>query len=529
MSLSVFPHRSFPGWDADGDYPAFPWRSFVRWGIYAAETVGIARYFVFVDWNNNASFIDADEDITEYVIEVTTDAGREGEMDFCKTGKCEIVLDNTDRRFSPENASGALYDNVKPFRQIKIVATYGGASYSLFRGYIKRITPHPTLASKVAYLEAVDGFEILRLSRIITALFEDQLTGALIGEVLDEAGWPVARRTLDAGQDTVPWFWVDDRVLAITPVKQLAESERGLFYFDGAGDAVYEDRHHRMKGAHRVSQWTCDNEMVDLSYDYADESIFNDIRVRAFPRTVAAALVVVWTLNEIPQLLAGEEVTYWASFSDPDTEIPSPCKDVETPAATTDYTANVQEDGGGLDKTAQIGISFTAFAESAKLVITNNDADAVYLTKLQVRAKPLTAYNPVRAREEDATSQDDYYRRVLTVDLELQSSITTAAGYAKYLIRSRKDPVPKVSIQIRNKNSALLTQLLARKISDLVTIQEDESSVNDTFFIEGIKHRIDMTGKRHLCTWMLSRDNLSDWGYWIIGTSKLGTETRLAY
>ena len=529
MSLSVFPHRSFPGWDADGDYPAFPWRSFVRWAIYAAETTGIARYFVFVDWNNNNSFIDADEDITEYVERITTDSGRESEMDFCKTGKLELVLNNTDKRFSPENASGALYDNVKPVRQIKVLATYGGSTYPLFRGYIKRITPHPTLTSNTAYLEAVDGFEMLRLSRIITELYEDQLTGTLIGEVLDEAGWSATRRTLDTGQDIVPWFWVDDRVLAQTPIRQLTESERGLFYFDGAGDAVFEDRHHRMKGAHRVSQYTCDNEMVDLSYDYSDEEIWNDIRVRAFPRTVAASLVAAWTLDETPQLKAGEEVTYWASFKDPDTEIPSPCKDVTTPEATTDYTANTQEDGGGDDKTAQISIAFTAFAESARLVITNNDAGAVYLTKLQVRAKPLTAYNPVRAREQDSTSQAAYFRRVLTIDLELQSNITVAAGLAKYLIRTLKDPVAKVSVEIRNKNAALLTQLLARKISDLVTIKEDESCLDDTFFIEGIKHTIDMTGNQHLCTWTLSRDNLSGWGYWIIGVGKLGTSTRLAY
>ena len=76
-------------------------------------------------------------DVTAYVRSVRTNRGRSNELDDFQAGTATIVLENTDRRFDPDYASGAYYPNVKVRRQIKVEGVYSATTYPVFRGVVQ--------------------------------------------------------------------------------------------------------------------------------------------------------------------------------------------------------------------------------------------------------------------------------------------------------------------------------------------------------------------------------------------------------
>jgi len=77
-----------------------------------------------------------------------------------------------------------------------------------------------------------------------------------------------------------------------------------------------------------------------------------------------------------------------------------------------------------------------------------------------------------------------------------------------------------------------MTQAFTREISDRVTIVSTGSGsqlgLDEDFFIEAISHRIPAAGGLHETFFELSYAD-ADAGYWIVGTSSLGVNTKLAY
>ena len=74
-------------------------------------------------------------DITSSVRSMTIDRGRGGDWDTF-SGSANVVLNNRARLYDPFYTSGTYYGKLLPRRQIKIEATYGGSTYSVFRGFI---------------------------------------------------------------------------------------------------------------------------------------------------------------------------------------------------------------------------------------------------------------------------------------------------------------------------------------------------------------------------------------------------------
>jgi hypothetical protein len=76
-------------------------------------------------------------DITEYVLEVSTTRGRSSELDTYNAGSCSVKLDNWNRVFDPDYASGPYYGKLTPLRPLRIRATSATATtYDVFFGYV---------------------------------------------------------------------------------------------------------------------------------------------------------------------------------------------------------------------------------------------------------------------------------------------------------------------------------------------------------------------------------------------------------
>lgn len=101
-----------------------------RCGFYA-NTTGVARFDSFT-----AGFVWTD--ISAYVRNMSYRRGRQHELDVIEAGTCRVTLDNRDRRFEPEYASGAYYPFILPMRRLRVTATFSSVDYGRFYGFVER-------------------------------------------------------------------------------------------------------------------------------------------------------------------------------------------------------------------------------------------------------------------------------------------------------------------------------------------------------------------------------------------------------
>src|SRR5687768_8186180 len=82
-------------------------------------------------------------DVTDYALAFTTRRGRDDELAVIQPGEMQLVLDNSDSRFEPDNAAGPYYGDLRPMRRIRVVAQADSLSTPLavWDGYVDSWTP----------------------------------------------------------------------------------------------------------------------------------------------------------------------------------------------------------------------------------------------------------------------------------------------------------------------------------------------------------------------------------------------------
>jgi len=176
-------------------------------------TIPVIVYDVFIDWDATdwratPTFAGTD-DITDYVKNLSIVRGKDQEAGNNLAGTLNIELDNSSKNFSPPYAAGDYYGKIRPYLPVRVRATVdGGASLTIYTGFISRIKVNPHLDSPIANIYCVDGMDLL--ARNMVTQNEDDTTpmndGAAVGRVLDAAGWPVGKRTIDtAGSDILKY------------------------------------------------------------------------------------------------------------------------------------------------------------------------------------------------------------------------------------------------------------------------------------------------------------------------------------
>ena len=185
-------------------------------------------------------------DVSDQVDQMQISRGRNALTDSFQTGTLSMRIVDLNGDFNPQNTTGPYYGLLSPMRKVAITATYGSTTYPLFAGYITGYnTSTPKNVGEVTYttITAVDGLRLLSNAQITTVsgTSAGQLSGARIGNLLDQVSWPASQRSIDAGQTTMQADPGTGRtVLAACTTVQL--SEYGAFYMDASGNAVFKDR-----------------------------------------------------------------------------------------------------------------------------------------------------------------------------------------------------------------------------------------------------------------------------------------------
>ena len=152
------------------------------------------------DWTATPDFAEGIDDITGYVKKIYIDRGKKVELGNTPAGTLDIILRNSDKRFSPVYAAGPLFGKMRPWLPVRVRATVtGGAAITFYAGFISRISVNPHLDVQEAYLYCTDGMDLMARNMVsVDKGNRSMITdGAAVGRVLDGAGWPSSKRSID--------------------------------------------------------------------------------------------------------------------------------------------------------------------------------------------------------------------------------------------------------------------------------------------------------------------------------------------
>jgi hypothetical protein len=507
---------------------------------------GFGKYNVYVDWNNDGDFSDSNEDISADVTSVTSRLGRNFASQLTGeaiAGNMTVTVRNETGKYSPFNTAGALYGNLVPNRKIQFASYYPSVTI-LWTGFVESINPEVSSDKRqVAVITAKGAFRRFAQQNVRVPMSTSTATGTAVGAVLDAAGWASSDRSIDTGKTTMTRFFYTGT--ALTGLRQVEHTEAGFIKETKDGKIAFEDRHHRLETAtSNTSQATFADDGTGLSYTHIRQEdamglVYNEFLSPISVYTVAS-VATLWThafattTGSAPALEDGESITILAEY--PNETSANNVVGVETwttPAATTDYLANTVANGTGTNKTSDLSISTVKTSKNMEVTITNGAGVKVYLTKFQARGTAVTISDPATIKTSDTASQTKYGKRTYPRNDEAKFVPTQeeAQDWCLQSLNAHKEPTATLELTFAaNQSDATLSEALAREISDRITIKANNNvkfGIDRDFYVEAIIHRIGIAGT-HTTSYLLS-DTGGFSGFWVLGKSALGIDTRLTY
>ena len=508
----------------------------------------VATYKLQVDWNNDGDWGDTGEEIDMGRVRgITCSFGRDRASQLTgksKAGKLSATLDNRSGDYNQFNSDSPIYGNILPGRPVRLLGTSTTQSdQAIWQGFLTRITPQVFLGGDAtAILEATGPLGQINLDQIDVAMVTSQRTDQVVDDILDAAGWGSGSsfRTLDTGKTTISRYWKSG-TYTVPALQEVESTEGGFIRESKSGQIVFDNRTHRLSGAALTSQATYSDASdaarvySGLTMDDPLPHIFNIFQTEIQTYTTAS-VAVLWTLSESgassPSISPGVARTYIARY--PTSASVNNARGVNawtTTAATTDMLANSAADGSGDNLTSSVAIGVSKSSETMEITLTNNGTVTAYITKLQARGTAITADDPASIKQEDATSQTAFGKRIWPSKTKFIPDTDEALDWANFNLAVYKDPTAVLQLSyFANRDTNALNEMLDRDISDRVTVIAENTadlSINRAFFIEGVRHQIS-ANRLHQVTYLLS-DAVQFSDFWVLNTSALGTQTRLAY
>lgn len=199
-------------------------------------------------WGTDDLFVD----ISEFLRSIKTERRFSRGVQEWAPGTARIELLNTDGRFGPANMASpyvvAGVTGVRPWRPIRVRATYAGVTYDIYRGYALdwQESWDPSDAVAVVVVPCID--EQGRLARFNgvtqTPVGAGELAGLRIHRILDNAGY-TGPRNIEPGQVTMQA--TDLSRNAADEIKLVVDSEGGGQFICADGSVCFERQYALME------------------------------------------------------------------------------------------------------------------------------------------------------------------------------------------------------------------------------------------------------------------------------------------
>lgn len=182
------------------------------------------------------------EDVSEFLAEVSIDRGKSRELDRFGAGQARISFHNDNRWFDPFYVDSPYYQQIVPTRRVTITCN-GVVQYT---GFIDDIDLSYNLANTKSYANIIcsDSFSRLSSTELDTFTNTAQYSGDRINAILNrpEVAWPVADRSIDAGEQFLQADTVSDGTNTLTYLQTVEQSEPGALFIAKNGNVTFRDR-----------------------------------------------------------------------------------------------------------------------------------------------------------------------------------------------------------------------------------------------------------------------------------------------
>lgn len=501
-------------------------------------------YIVEVDWNNDGTFTATGETVTSRTLHVEFTRGRDVNSQLTGksvAGSLQVILNNQSGDYNSYNSTSPLTGSLLPNRLIQLRAI-GPSTATLFRGYIDRIIPQPSVKGlDTVLIEAVGPLGFINQKRVSLPILLDTDTGAAVGSVLNQTGWPtgVAYRDIDAGETTMRRVWFSQEP-ALKALQTIEETEGGWLREAANGRIVFENRARRGISPYSASTATfTDVAGGSLVYSQLEQQdplpfIFTEMRATIQPFTLGST-GTLWRNRDtgtlVPTLPASGTLVIWAKY--PNTSAAADAVGVGTwiaPTATTDYNIFTDTAGTGTNLNTGVALTVSTFGNEMRMLFNNTGTRLGYITFSQVRGVPLLSQEPVSVSQ--TSTSTIYGTRTLPFNGRWIPNVNQAKDWADWNLQVYEDPTIHLEMTyLANRSDAHLTQAIVRDLSDRITIVATGTRSNlgfgRDFYIEAIKEVID-GDRTHTVTYLLS-EAIQRSDLWVLNTSDLGTRTRLHY
>lgn len=509
-----------------------------------------ATYTVSVDWDKNGNYTGTYDDITSYVRSIRSFNGfRQPFMNVAGEATLELELDNADKRFSPEYSGGPLYGKKWINLPVRFRAD-NGTTYTMWLGTVTSVHPQPGAnGEKRAILRARGPKLILDTSKIYLPLQIGQRTDQIISNILGQVVFAEANsvgpwalglvgysevdtatyvgqsalvNALETNGITISYFgdtW-ENGVTAYEAIKQVVEAERGKFFFDRFGQAVFYTRTHFPLVTTDLATLT-DASILSYAYIYGGEDdIVNKVIVKYQPRSIGGATDTLWALDKPVNISGGTESRIQARFTEQNSDSKISGYNVLIPQIAN---STLQFSSG----TAEL-VTWTVDSRGAEMVFVARNGNCT-ISEIIIQGYKLTAYNAAEAIAVDDSSPFFYGPHELALNIPAIDNANDAQSIADYEALRRPTPAGRMaSISLINKSTAILAQQLARTIGDRINLSETQTAHNADYFIIGEEHVITDGMKKHITTWYLEPANAAQ--FWVLGVagfSEVGQTTRV--
>jgi hypothetical protein len=368
---------------------------------------------VLIDWDRNGDFTGTYDDVTAYVLHAKWYLGfSQPYAEVANDSTLELLLDNADKRFSPENSGSVLNGKLLPLRTVRITSNDGTSERIHWQGWMQNIMPFAgQYGERRIQLTAAGAMQFLKAAESKIELQEDKRTDEVIDSLIREVVFPPSVtkgafvgipgfseisqnayvtdlddiRQLDTGAMTLELAadnWVSSGGFADRPkdtfdvyrgIKDMVATERGKFFFERSGRAIFWNRHNLL--ADYTVAATFNDAMQELKYSYGStELLKNEIRVTCHPRGISISdQDVLWQLEgAVIRVPANDSREMYVKFED----------DSENRIGGRDVTVgDLVFDKGTATATVN------AKANGAELTFTNNTSEEAIISACIVRGK----------------------------------------------------------------------------------------------------------------------------------------------
>lgn len=489
-------------------------------------------YRIKLDTERDASFTGYHNDITVYVANLRWQSGLTTAWDvLANPAYLELTLANQSGDFALENTSAKYYGKLRRGNLVKVEMAVTLSTWVTM--VVLKISDLVPIYSRDGNHQVIVKCKDIMSDFLSQTFIPPLQTDVRIDQILDElhagaaALWPyetyyqfIGHSSIGDGrapfygpdltdfetaETTLPFFGDNlDRGNGVTAqqyLKDAVEAEIYGIYWFSVRDELFHflSRYHASDTA---SSWTIDDTVMDIpSYSFGRDLV-NDFAFSYFPRAIGDEHSILFQSDNVPFSIAARSYKQMIlKYRDPNNESATVgALAVDDMVKGTDFIANQEQDGSGDDWTRFLSVTLYKGASSTKAIFFNRKVgDPAYITTLQLRGTPITAYNKetvfgyndtsIAGDGLDNSTGND--RKSLSQTLSAISDTDFAQDYANYRVNTFAEPaqvLERIGITVKETDTVTRNQILNRTIGDVITVNDRNTGHLLDYMIVGEIH-----------------------------------------